>query len=232
MRASLRRPIGACVVSSLALVAACGVRARHEMDVPPKELTYADACRLQTYFDERANAGLTAPQAADEMLATNDKGQTIGEGTYVLKDPLARRRFARLLREDYDGVDRKIVHAVESTDGRVSVHVRWWDAGPIRRLRPSGEVIVQTPVGDEELPPNPCVSDFLFGDKVYAMRARFLRNEVDLETGRYETGDAGAPLPDLAPSSNGPSSSAPSSSVTPAPKPPASPSAAASANLP
>jgi hypothetical protein len=75
------------------------------------------------------------------------------------------------------------------------VHVRWWDAGPIKRLRPDDEVIVETPAGDAELPPDPCVSDFLFGDKVYAMRARFLKNEVDLETGKYETSTSADPAP-------------------------------------
>jgi hypothetical protein len=185
----LRRHLAhATAIALFVGIGACGVHAKHGMDVPPKELTYADDCQLQAYFDERAAAGLTAPQANDEMLATNDKGRTIGEGTYLLKDPLSRRRFGKLLRDEYDGgIDRKILHAVESTEGRVLVHVRWWDAGPIRRLRPDDEVTVETPSGDAEIPPDPCVSDFLFGEKVYAMRARFLKNEVDLETGKWDT---------------------------------------------
>lgn len=218
MRLATRSLTRACALASIALVGACGARSRHGMDIPPKELTYSDDCKLQAYFDERAAAGLSAPQAADEMLATNDKGRTIGEGTYVLKDPQARRRFGRLLRDEYDGVDKKMVHSVESSEGRVTVHVRWWDAGPIRRLRPSDDVVLVTSAGELELPPNPCVSDFLFGDKVYAMRARFLKNEVDLETGKYESADAGLP-PEP--------STTPSPVPTPTPSPSMAPSAVA-----
>ena len=161
---------------------ACGPSSKRDMSMPPRELTYADACNLQDYFNQRSAAGLAAPKAADEMVATNAKGQTIGEGSYVLQDPLSRRRFARLLRDEYGGVDTKYIHAVERGDGRVIVHVRWWDAGPIKRLRPDSDVLLETPAGQVELPPNPCVSDLLFGDKVYAMRARYQRNEVDLAT--------------------------------------------------
>src|SRR5260221_14700407 len=99
--ASTRRPlVRAAVVLSLVAVGACGVHAKHGMDVPPKELTYADACTLQAYFDERAAAGLSAPQANDEMPATNDTGRTNGEGTDLPKDPLARPRFGKLLRDE------------------------------------------------------------------------------------------------------------------------------------
>ena len=162
----------------------CGARSKRDMSMPPREVTYSDACALQEYFDQRIAAGLPSPAAADEMLATNAKGQTIGEGSYVLKDPLARRRFARLLREEYSGVDGKVVSAVEHGDARVTIKVKWWDAGPIKRLRPNDEVVIASSAGETELPPNLCVSDLLFGDKVYAMRARFLRNEVDLATGK------------------------------------------------
>ncbi|GAC1352399.1 MAG: hypothetical protein NVS3B20_17370 [Polyangiales bacterium] len=167
--------------------AGCGAQSRRDMSMPPREVTYSDACGLQDYFDQRAAAGLPAPVAADEMLATNAKGQTIGEGSYVLKDALTRRRFARLLLDEYSGIDSRFVHAVERADGRVVVHVRWWDAGPIRRLRRDGDVQVTTSNGDAEIPPNPCISDLLFGEKVYAMRSRYLRNEVDLATGKNMT---------------------------------------------
>ena len=206
----------ALVLASLlaASVASCGARSKRDMSVPSREVTYADACNLQSYFDERASAGLTSPQAADEMLATNSKSQTIGEGTYLLKDPMARQRFARLLRDEYDGLDRKLVQAVGSSEGRVSVHVRWWDSGPIRRLRPDDEVLVQTAAGALELPPNPCISDFLFGDKVYAMRARYLRNEVDLATDKPLGGAPGMPPPAPTASTTAAPSSAPIAAPT------------------
>jgi hypothetical protein len=215
------RPI---VVSLVAMtLLACGITSKRDMSVPPKELTFNDACSLQEYFDQRAAAALTSPQAADEMLATNEKGQTIGEGTYVLKDPLARRRFARLLREEYSGVDRKIIQGAEVADGRVTVHLRWWDAGPVRRVRPENDIFVSTPNGEVELPPNPCVSDLIFGEKVYAMRARYLRNEVDLATDKSGTP---VPEPTIAPPP-APTTTAP----PPAPSVSAMPTPSASASV-
>jgi hypothetical protein len=190
------------------VLCACGASSKRDMNMPPREVTYADACNLQDYFDQRHNAGLVPPKAEDEMTATNAKGQTIGEGSYVLRDPLARRRFARMLREEYTGVEPKLLTAVETGDKPVVVKVRWWDAGPIRRLRPMDDVVVRTGLGETELPANICVSDMLFGDQVYAMRARYLKNEVDLATGK--------PMTATAPSDSPP---APTSATAPSPAP-------------
>jgi hypothetical protein len=112
-----------------------------------------------------------------------------------------------------------VIKAVESTEGKVTVHVRWWDAGPIRRLRPDGDVWVDSPAGPYEIPPNPCVSDLLFGAKLYAMRAHFLRNEVDLATGKIpddpsstDTASTGSVAPPPVPSAT--TSAAPSTSAS------------------
>lgn len=215
---------------------ACGIHSNRDMSAPPREITYSDACGLQDYFDQRARGGLGEPKAADEMLATNEKGQTIGEGTYVL-DVLARRRFGRLLRDEYSGVDPKLIHAVEGSEGRVTVHVRWWDAGQIKRVRPDDDVVVVTQDGVLELPPNICVGDLLFGEKVYAMRARYLRNEVNLETGQpleapssdpaedaIEARDAGPPAPSTTAPSPAPTMPPPAPSTSAAPSSSAAPS--------
>lgn len=172
--------------TALALVAlaaiSCGPSSRRDMKTPAREMTFEDACGLQEYFDQRRAASLPRPVAEDEVVATNENGQIIGEGTYRLRDPLSKRRFARLLREEYTGIDSKILKAAGSMDDEVSVRVRWWDSGQVRRLRADDEVIVTTAAGSVELPPNMCVSDLLFGDRIYELRAKYLRNEVDLAT--------------------------------------------------
>ena len=172
------------LVAALALCAACGPSSRRSVRDPAPQMTFDDLCGLQEYFDERRANTLAAPKPLDEVMTTNDKGVTMGEGTYRLADALVRKRFARLLREEYSGVDAKIVKAVASSEGDVSVRVRWWDTGKIRRLRIDGDVILTTTAGTLELPANMCVSDLLFGDQIYEMRARYLRNEVDMATAK------------------------------------------------
>jgi hypothetical protein len=197
----------ACVV----VLVACGPTARRNIKDPAAQVTYDDACGLQEYFDERRYNVLAPPKAEDELVATNEKGQTIGEGTYRLSDAVARKRFARLLKEEYNGVDPKVIRAVASSDGVVTVRVRWWDSGKVRRVRPDDDIVVTTSEGATELPPNMCVSDLLFGDQIYEMRARYLKNEVELATG----GSKPAPVPST--SAPVPSTSAPD--VAPSPPP-------------
>jgi hypothetical protein len=170
------------ITLAVSALVSCGPSTRRDMKTPAREVTFEDACGLQDYFDQRRLASLPRPIAEDEVTATDEKGQTIGEGTYKLRDPLAKRRFARLLREEYSGIDAKILKSAGSMDTDVSVHVRWWDAGQVKRLRPDDEIVVTTAAGVVELPPNICVSDLLFGDRIYELRAKYLRNEVDLAT--------------------------------------------------
>lgn len=165
-------------------------------------MTFDDLCGLQEYFDERRTNMLAPPKALDETVATNDKGLTMGEGTYRLSDAVARTRFARLLRDEYSGVDPKIIKAVAASEGDVTVHVKWWDSGKIRRLRTENDVVLKTSVAEVELPANMCVSDLLFGDQIYEMRARYLRNEVDMATGKPAPAPAApTPSPGATPSS-------------------------------
>ena len=79
-------------------------------------------------------------------------------------------------------------YAAASSDNEVTVHVKWWDSGQVRRLRSDDDVIVTTAAGVVELPPNMCVSDLLFGDRIYELRAKYLRNEVDLATDKIPGG--------------------------------------------
>ena len=123
-----------------------GAHTKRDIKSPAHEMTYDDACGLQDYFDERQASSIPPPRAADETIATSEEGKAAGEGSYKL-DPMARRRFARMLREEYWGVETKYLHSIESGDGDVLVHVRWWDAGGIRRLHPDAKITVTMSAG-------------------------------------------------------------------------------------
>jgi len=171
------------VLAALALVACEGARTNRDIRAPAHEMTYDDTCGLQEYFDERQASKLKPPSAEDERISVSEAGKTIGEGSYKL-DPMARRRFGKLLRQEYSDVEPKLLQSIEGKDGEVLVHVRWWDAGNVRRLNPESSIVVTAPAGFLELPPNMCVTDLLFGDEVYAKRAAYLRHETDSALGR------------------------------------------------
>jgi hypothetical protein len=172
------------VTAAMTLGLACeGARTKRDFKAPAHEMTYDDACGLQDYFDERRASSIPPPKAEDESIATSEEGKAAGEGSYKL-DPMARRRFARMLREEYWGVETKYLQSIESGEGDVLVHVRWWDAGGIRRLHPDAKITVTTSAGIIELPPNMCITDLLFGDEVYAKRAAYLHHETEGALGR------------------------------------------------
>jgi hypothetical protein len=232
------RPVAAALILlPLLPLIACGPSSKRDADVPARAVTYDDACGLQDYFDERRASNLPAPSAADESVAIDEKGLTAGVGTYVLADAMARRRFGKILRDEYKGIEPQIVAAVEASAGEVKVRVKWWDAGATRRLRVGQEIIVITKAGTTELPPNPCVADMLFGAKIYDMRYRYIHGETDraaqpegTPAGTAATTAPSAPPPPAATTSE---PAAPSASVAPvAPVASVAPAAAVSSAAP
>ncbi len=225
MPTHLPRPVAAALV--LLPLLACGPSSKRDAEVPARSLTYDDACGLQDYFDERRASNLPPPAAADESVAIDEKGLTAGIGSYVLSDPMARRRFGKLLRDEYKGIEPQIVAAVESPAGEVKVRVKWWDAGATRRLRVGQDIVVYTAAGSAELPPNPCVADMLFGAKIYELRFRYIHGETDRAKEATSEAPPSAPTAEPSPA---PATSASVAPVTPVasaePSPPAATSGA------
>jgi hypothetical protein len=167
-----------------AALAGCGPSTARDPNVSGIQTSYDDGCDLQAYFDGRAGTNLPAPAPVTESVREDERGRVVGEGDYELRDPVARDRLARMLREEFRGIPSRLIEAVEHARGSVSVKLAWWDTGGMRRVRPQRAMELRTPAGAMELPPNVCVSDLLFGAKLYAMRARYVRNEIALATER------------------------------------------------
>ncbi len=159
------------VLALACLSVACGPASRRDADVPPNVVTFDDTCKLQSYFDERRASNLEPVKPTEETVTTG-KGPPRGQGVYPVRDAHARKRFARLLKQEYEGVEPAVLRAVAKGGGTIVVRVRWWDRGGVRRLRPDEPIIVQTSAGTAALPFNTCVGDFLFGDALYEARAR------------------------------------------------------------
>jgi hypothetical protein len=119
----------------------------------------------------------------------------VGEGTYQVRDRSDRLRLRQLLEDEYRRLPRL---GMTRREAEVRVHASWWRSGTIRRLMPDSTVVVQVDDHRYELPFNPCVGEFLFGDDAYAMRRRVLAADQQRARGEIPRaylpadGDAGA----------------------------------------
>lgn len=203
-----RPPLASVPLLVLGLVAGCGPAVRHDLgSVPQSAITFDDMCRLQDYFDQRVAAHAPPFRAIDEQSTETTREErdehgrmrpvVMGEGTYVIASRSDRVRFRRLLRDEYSRLPDDL--GLTGAEARVRVRVTWWQAGGIRRVRNDG--LVEITRGDRavQLPPHPCVGEFLFGESAYVMRRCFL--EADRARARGEIPASCTPMPDDEPAS-------------------------------
>ena len=179
-----------------AFIASCGAISTNRTMESAKQDSYDDACELQKYFDQRLQADL-APIESVKEASRIDHGVTMGRGVYQVHDPFARKQLALLLEREFSGVEKRFVDAVDRGDGAVTISADWWESANVKRLHPSLQVVVDTPAGPVQLPPNSCVSDFLFGQELYTQRARYNNTQVAILTDSLPS-----VLPSVSPSSS------------------------------
>lgn len=166
----------------------CGPTIRHTLPtVDQRHITYEDLCHLQDWYDQRTAAGAPPFRVIDEQatettdLAPDEHGHlhsvTRGEGTYLIASSEDRRRFDRLLRDEYSSLPSL---AITTPEAQLRVHVSFWQTGSIRRIRPDVDVTLDVSGESHDLPSHPCVGEFLFGAQAYAMR----RNVLSAESAR------------------------------------------------
>jgi hypothetical protein len=190
-------PRWAAVLCALAL--GCGPSIRRTLPTEDqRHITYEDLCHLQDWYDQRT-AGHAAPfrvineqSTETSERAPDEQGRlrrvTLGEGTYLVASRQDRRRFDRLLRDEYADLPPL---ALAGPEGVVRVHVAFWQTGSIRRIRPDVEVTVEVDGHSHELPSHPCVGEFLFGEQAYAMRHNVLSAERARARGEIPAAYAG-----------------------------------------
>jgi hypothetical protein len=182
-----------CSVFS-ATVASCGPASKRDLSqVPQRQISFDDQCRLQAYFDQRNNSPARAfrvideTQSAIEMTVEDDDGRQrtrtveVGTGEYEISDRPARRRLQQLIDEEYDRVPDL---GLMQRGAHVRVRVRYWLSNSVRRLVPASLVTITGPSGSASIPFNPCVGEFLFGSEVYRMRRRFIDDANARAVGR------------------------------------------------
>jgi hypothetical protein len=192
MRVAARATTIGAVISALAT--GCGPSSKRDFSqVPQRQISFDDQCRLQSYFDQRNHSGARPFRVIDETQRTtelevpDDNGELrrrsidVGSGEYEVSDRPARRQLQQLIDEQYD---RAPDVGITARGARVRVKVRWWLSNSIRRLIPDEPIEIVGPRGTATLPFNPCIGEFLFGAEVYAMRRRFIDDSNARAAGR------------------------------------------------
>lgn len=200
MRALHRSALFGSVVA--AAVASCGPASKRDLSqVPQRQISFDDQCRLQAYFDQRNNSPARAfrvideTQSAVEMTVEDDDGRQrtrtveVGTGEYEITDRPARRRLQQLIDEEYDRVADL---GLMQRGAHVRVRVRYWLSNSVRRLVPENTITITGPLASATIPFNPCVGEFLFGNDVYRMRRRFLDDANARAVGRIPPSEVAA----------------------------------------
>ena len=178
-----RPPLALARVLVFGLVSACGPAVRHDLgSVPQTAITFDDMCRLQDYFDQRVATHGAPYRAIDEQSTEttreerDERGRmrpvVTGEGTYVIAARSDRVRFRRLLRDEYSRLPDDL--GLTGAEAQVRVRLNWWQSGGIRRVRNDSPVVITRGDRTVQLPPHPCVGEFLFGESAYVMRRCFI----------------------------------------------------------
>jgi hypothetical protein len=190
-----------CLILS-ATVPSCGPASKRDLSqIPQRQISFDDLCRLQAYFDQRNHSPARAFRVIDETQSTiettvvEDDGRQrtrtveVGTGEYEITDRPARRRLQQLLDEEYDRVPDL---GLLQRGARVRVRVRFWLSNAVRRLVPESPITITGPLGSASIPFNPCVGEFLFGSEVYRMRRRIMDDANARALGRIPPSEMAA----------------------------------------
>lgn len=181
-------------LATTAAIASCGPASKRDLSqVPQRQISFDDQCRLQAYFDQRNNSPARAfrvideTQSAIDMTVEEDDGRErrrsveVGSGEYEITDRPARRRLQQLIDDEYNNVPDL---GLMQRGAHVRVRVRYWVSSSVRRLVPANMITITGPLATVSIPFNPCVGEFLFGSQVYAMRRRFIDDANARAAGR------------------------------------------------
>ncbi len=129
-----------------------------------------DTCGLQDYFDDVASHAVDPPVlVSSEEIENVAKEQTLGgRSTYAVGPGLSRATLRRLLDENWT-LPSQVGRAE-----RLELDVRWAEKASSRWVVTTEKWVLRADGQTYAMAFHPCLTSFLFGQKLYALRREML----------------------------------------------------------
>lgn len=154
------------------LLVGCGIRVLRDFTgTKVQDIIYDDRCDLQEYFDTMASRKVARPV----VLRSTDIGKfdrdraSGGKTTFGIQTDFQRAHFRRLLTQNWRNLPAEVL-----TANALEVQVRWAEKAGTRRVVTTESAVIAANGREFELPYHICLSEFLFGESLYAVRREML----------------------------------------------------------
>jgi len=200
-------------MGAVLIAAACGPGVKRDLsNVPVGQVGFDDLCRLQNYYDTLAIKQASPPaliDAADIERISDGNTARGGRARFAFETDFQLTTVKRVLEENWKDLPPGL-----SAAKRIELNVTWSERAGLRRVAndSSPELVADGVV--VTLPYHVCLSELLFGEKIYQRRRDVLGLAPPPTAQSLALGpDAGPPAQIDADGGMGPSSSGPSATA-------------------
>jgi len=155
------------------IAAACGPGVRRDLsNVPVGQVGFDDLCGLQSYYDGLAIKEGTPPALIDaaeiERVSARNPARG-GRARFAFETDFQLTTVKRILDENWKGLPPGL-HAAK----RIELNVTWSERAGLRRVANDSSPELVMDGLTVSLPYHVCLSELLFGDKIYEQRRELL----------------------------------------------------------
>jgi len=207
--ATSRRGLTAVAMGAGLLASACGPGVKRDLStVPVGQVGFDDLCGLQSYYDTIAIKQATPPAVIDAAdIERISEGNTArgGRARFAFETDFQLTTVRRVLEENWKDLPPGL-----SAAKRIELNVTWSERAGLRRVANNSSPELVADGVAVSLPYHVCLSELLFGEKIYQRRREVLGLAPRPTAHSLALGpDAGAPSDDAAAEDGGLAPSSP-----------------------
>jgi hypothetical protein len=201
------RPLLVGAASLLLLATGCGVTVKRDLsETNPSEVVFDDMCGLQEYFDALKDASIAPPGEvfANDIQAEDKNRPSGGRKRFRFETDFQLHYLRQVLDSNWKSVPLEVAKA-----SLVELEVSWSEKAGVARVVTDQEALLAIGPKNWTLPYHVCLSDFLFGEKLYDTRRAMLNLPQPVRS-RFSTAKQ-APVVPVAPAAPLPPAPTPAS---------------------
>jgi len=170
---SRRSRLAAVALGGGLTVVACGPGVKRDLsNVPVGQVGFEDLCGLQNYYDALATKEAVPPAVVDAAdVERISEGSTArgGRARFAFETDFQLTTVKRVLEENWKGLPPGLPAAK-----RIELNVTWSERAGLRRVANNSSPELVTDGEPVSLPYHVCLSELLFGDRIYQRRREVL----------------------------------------------------------